>query len=163
MTPFARFAVRDGLLIAVTLVGWSALAAYSSQDTLVAEFVAVLLGVAGGLCAWVSHEWGHWLAAKAVGAKLRASTTIKSIYLFGFDNKQNSKLQFIVMALGGFAATGAVFAFIMLGLPQDLLATKVVRGLVILEILVTAILEVPGLIFGIFAYSKLPSVDVLGD
>lgn len=163
MTTFARFATRDALLIGFTLIGWGVLSAYSAQHTMLAEFVAVLLGVAGGLSAWVCHEWGHWFAAKAVGAKLRAPKTVKSIYLFGFDNKQNSRLQFIVMALGGFAATGAVFALIMLGLPQDLLATKVVRGLVLLEILVTAILEVPGLIFGLVAYSKLPSVDVLGD
>jgi len=50
----------------------------------------------------------------------------------------------------------------MLALPQDLLATKVARGLVLLEIAVTAVLEVPGLILGIVAYEKLPSVDVLG-
>ena len=163
MNAFRKFAIRDGALLAVTFIGWIAMLNSSAGDTMLAEFVAVLLGVAGGLCAWVLHEWGHWLAAQLVGANLRAANTIKSVYLFGFDNKQHSRLQFVVMALGGFAATAAVFAFILFGLPQDLLATKVLRGLVMLEILVTIVLEVPGLLLGIFAYSRLPSVDVLGE
>lgn len=163
MNSFRKFAVRDGALLTLTVMGWVLLLNFSAGNTVFSEFVAVMLGVAGGMCAWVLHEWGHWVAARSVRANLRAASTIKSVYLFGFDNKRHSKLQFVVMALGGFAATAAVFAFILLGLPQDMLATKVLRSLVMLEILVTIILEVPGLLLGIFAYSRLPSVDVLGE
>jgi hypothetical protein len=131
--------------------------------SLLVETLAVFLGVLGGLCAWVLHEWGHVLAAKSVRSNLRVPDRLFSVYLFGFDNKQHTRGQFVVMALGGFLATGVVFAFVMLALPQDILATKVFRGLVLLEIAVTAALEVPGLLLGIIAYDKLPSVDVLGD
>ena len=163
MAKFQKFALRDGALILLTLILWTITLPYSAEAGLVPETLAVLLGMLGGLCAWVLHEWGHVLAAKSVGSNLRAPEKLFSVYLFGFDNKAHTRAQFVVMALGGFLATALVFAFIMLALPQDLLATKIVRGLVLLEIAVTVALEVPGLILGIVAYEKLPSVDVLGD
>lgn len=162
MAAFGKFAIRDGMLLMFTVFAWLALANMSAYDGVVSETLAVFLGVLGGLCAWVLHEWGHVLAAKSVGSNLRAPTRLYSVYLFGFDNKQHSRGQFVVMALGGFIATGLVFTFVILVLPQDLLATKVARGLILLEIAVTTLLEVPGLVLGIFAYEKLPSVDVLG-
>lgn len=160
---FKTFALRDGTLLLVTALGWLVLGRASAQPGLLGETLGVLLGVMGGLCAWVLHEWGHVLTARAAGARLRVPRKLFSVYLFGFDNKQHSRAQFVSMALGGFMATGLVFVFVMLALPQDLLATKVLRGLVLIEIAVTAALEVPGLILGIVAYDKLPSVDVLGD
>ena len=163
MADFQKFILRDGALIFATGLGWLLLASFSAGQGLLAETIAVLLGVLGGLCAWVLHEWGHVLAAKSVGSTLRAPTKLFSVYLFGFDNKAHTRGQFVVMALGGFLATALVFAFVMLSLPQDLLATKVFRSLVLLEIAVTVALEVPGLILGIVAYDKLPSVDVLGE
>lgn len=163
MAGFQKFIGRDSALIFVTVLSWVLLGGFSAGKGVVPETLAVLLGVLGGLCAWVLHEWGHVLAAKSVGATLRVPTKLFSVYLFGFDNKQHKRSQFIVMALGGFFATGLVFAFVMLVLPQDLLATKVARGLILLEIAVTVLLEVPGLILGVVAYDKLPSVDVLGE
>ena len=163
MADFQKFIFRDGVLIFATGLGWLLLASFSAGQGLLAETIAVLLGVLGGLCAWVLHEWGHVLAAKSVGSTLRAPTKLFSVYLFGFDNKAHTRGQFVVMALGGFLATALVFAFVMLSLPQDLLAAKVFRSLVLLEIAVTVALEVPGLILGIVAYDKLPSVDVLGE
>ena len=163
MADFQKFILRDVTLIFATGLGWLLLASFSAGQGLLAETIAVLLGILGGLCAWVLHEWGHVLAAKAVRSNLRAPTKLFSVYLFGFDNKVHTRGQFVVMALGGFLATALVFAFVMLSLPQDLLATKVFRSLVLLEIAVTVALEVPGLILGIVAYDKLPSVDVLGD
>lgn len=163
MAGFGKFALRDGALIFITVLAWALLASVSAGEGVFPEMLGVLLGVLGGLCAWVLHEWGHVLAAKSAGSNLRAPSKLFSVYLFGFDNKQHTRGQFVVMALGGFVATGLVFAFVMLALPQDLLATKVFRGLVLLEIAVTTALEVPGLILGIVAYDKLPSVDVLGE
>jgi len=163
MSGFQKFILRDAGLLTVTALAWFALSGLSAEAGILPETLAVLLGVLAGLCAWVLHEWGHVVAAKAVGSDLRVATKLFSVYLFGFDNKTHTRAQFVVMALGGFIATGFVFAFVMLVLPPDLLATKVARGLVLLEITATVLLEVPGLLFGIFAYSKLPSVDVLGE
>lgn len=163
MAGFGKFVARDSILILGTVLGWFLFARISAGEGMVAETLALLLGVLGGLCAWVLHEWGHVLAAKSAGSNLRVPDKVFSVYLFGFDNKQHSRGQFVVMALGGFIATGLVLTFVLLALPQDILATKVFRGLVFLEIAVTVALEVPGLILGIVAYDKLPSVDVLGE
>jgi len=163
MTGFKMIALRDAGLLGATLIGWLGLLELSVGEGYLAEFIGVTLGLGIGVSAWVIHEWGHWLAAKAMGADLRAATKLTSIYLFGFDNKINSKAQFIVMALGGFVATACVIAFVLMVLPSEFLATKVARGVVFLELALTVSLEVPGLIFGIVAYDKLPSVDVLGE
>ena len=160
---FKTFALRDLALLATTLLGWTAFAPLSAGQGVLANFTGVTLGVAGGVCAWFAHEWGHVLAAWAAGSKLRAPNKLASVYLFGFDNKTHSRGQFVTMSLGGFVATAGVYALIHFYLPQDWLATRVVHGLVLLEIAVTVALEVPGLLLGIFAYSKLPSVDVLGE
>ena len=160
---FKRFAVRDLALLLGTLAGWMAFARLSVGEGMVANATGVALGLAGGVCAWFAHEWGHVLAAWMAGSKLRAPRKLVSVYLFGFDNKAHSRAQFVTMALGGFAATAAVFAFVHLYLPQDWLATRVLHGLLLVEIAVTVALEVPGLLLGIFAYERLPSVDVLGE
>lgn len=163
MSAFRQFALRDGAIIAATVLGWFLLAGLSARQGLIGDFLGVVLGLATGLCAWVIHEWGHLLAGMAAGAQMRAPARWNSVFLFGFDVKTSSQAQFVIMALGGFAATAAMFAFVLLALPADLLAARVARGLVMLEIVVTVILEVPGLLLGIFAYSRMPSVDVLGD
>jgi len=160
---FKRFAVRDLALLLGTLIGWSLFARFSVGEGMVVNFVGVALGVAAGLCAWFVHEWGHVFAAWLAGSKLRAPKKLVSVYLFGFDNKTHSRGQFVMMALGGFLATGLVYAFVHFYLPQEWLATRVFQGLVLIEIAVTVALEVPGLLLGIFAYDRLPSVDVLGD
>ncbi|MEL7454033.1 MAG: hypothetical protein AAGJ50_11755 [Pseudomonadota bacterium] len=163
MQAFSRFAVRDLLIVSSTIVLWLLFGSVSAGDGLAADFVGAALGLAGGVCAWLAHEWGHLLSGRAVGATMRAPTTLKQIYLFGFDNKRNSQAQFIVMALGGFVGTALAFSFAWYGLPPDWMATRVMRGLILLEASVTVLLEVPGLLLGILAYDRLPSVDVLND
>lgn len=163
MAPFRRYLLRDLALLSLTVVGWFGFAAYTAASGVWSDFFGVVLGLFAGACAWQFHEWGHLLAGWSMGAKMRAPKKLFSVYLFGFDNKQNSRAQFLVMALGGFVATGLVFAFVVMVLPADWMATRITRSLVMLEIAVTAILEVPGFILGAMAYSKLPSVDVLSD
>ncbi len=163
MHGFGKFAVRDGVILVTTIMAWIFLAGFSAGDSLFAYFIGASLGLAGGICAWFAHEWGHVLAGKLVGAKLRVPDRLTSVYLFGFDVKQNSKFQFVIMALGGFAATALAFSFAYFVLPSALMATKVLLGLILLEITVTGLLEIPGFLVGIFAYSRMPSVDVLGE
>lgn len=160
---FRKLFRRDLALLVATVLGWALFAPISGGEGWFANFVGAGLGLAAGACAWVAHEWGHVLAALMVRSKLRAADKLSSIYLFGFDNKTHTRGQFVVMALGGFAATALVFTGMILYLPSDLLATRIAQGVVMLEIALTVTLEVPGLLLGIFAYSKLPSVDVLGE
>lgn len=163
LQPFRKLMLRDLALLVLTVFGWALFAPISGGEGWLANFVGAGLGLAAGACAWVVHEWGHVLAALLARSKLRAATKLSSIYLFGFDNKTHTRGQFVAMALGGFVATALVFTGMILYLPPDLLATRTAQGVVMLEIALTVTLEVPGLLLGIFAYSKLPSVDVLGE
>lgn len=163
MQAFKRFAVRDISILIATLIAWVTFGQLSAEEGYLADFTGASLGLAAGICAWLAHEWGHLIAGAAIGGRFRAPARFFTVYLFGFDTKSNTQIQFIVMALGGFLATALVFLFVFSVLPADWLATRIVRGLVLLEIFVTVVLEVPGLVLGIIAYDRLPSVDVLGE
>ncbi len=161
MTPFRRFALRDLTLLLVTLSTWALLARIGNTGGWLGDAVGVALGGMAGACAWFAHEWGHLFAALAMRARVRPPKSLVHPYLFGFRNSENTKAQFIAMSLGGFAATAMMFWLAAFVLPQDWLAVRVMRSLILLEIAVTVALEVPGLLLGTVAYSKLPSVDVL--
>ncbi len=161
MPAFGRFAARDAAILGATALGWLAFGPLSAGSGLLADIAGAGLGVAAGACAWLAHEWGHLLAGRAAGATFRAPARLANVYLFGFDKTQNSQGQFVAMALGGFAATGIAIAIVFLALPDGWMATRVVRGLVLIEAGVTLVLEVPGLLLGLVAYDRLPSVDVL--
>lgn len=161
MKVFAPFILRDTVLLAVTLVGWLAASVIAAPEGWIYDTVSVALGALAGMCAWQAHEWGHLVFAKVTGGRVHAPERVFSVYLFGFRNAENTKTQFIAMALGGFIATAIVFLFLIPLLPQDWLATRIFRSLVIIEILVTTALEVPGLVWGILSYRTLPSVNVL--
>ena len=161
MTGFRRFLLRDGLLLVITLVSWTVLLTLETGETWASDTIAVLLGALAGACAWQAHEWGHLVFAKLSGARLHAPENLFSVYLFGFRNDENTKLQFLLMAIGGFIATSIVFLLLIPLLPQDALAVRIFRSLVIIEIIVTTLLEVPGLIWGMISYKTLPSVNVL--
>ncbi|MEL6324197.1 MAG: hypothetical protein AAFQ84_08210 [Pseudomonadota bacterium] len=163
MRAFRRLAIRDASIVAATIVAWLSLGHLSADHGWTADAVGAGLGVAAALVAWIAHEWGHLVFGSAVGATFRAPTKIATVYLFGFDNRQNSRTQFITMALGGFAATAIALWCVFNLLPADWMATRVVRGLVLIEALAIVVLELPGLLFGIVAYGRLPSVDVLGE
>ncbi|MEM7660725.1 MAG: hypothetical protein AAF292_00645 [Pseudomonadota bacterium] len=163
MRAFSQFAARDAAILATTIFAWSTLGSLSLNDGLAAEMAGAGLGLAAGICAWLVHEWGHLVVGTAAGAKFRVPDRLTSVYLFGFDKNQNSKSQFLLMALGGFVATAACVWFSLTALPQDWMATSVLRGLLLLQVAVIALLELPGFLVGLVAYHRLPSVDVLGD
>lgn len=163
MTGFGRFLLRDAILLALTLGAWVSASWITFTDGWMADTVAVALGALAGMCAWQAHEWGHLVFARVTGGRVHLPDGLFSVYLFGFRNAENSKFQFIAMALGGFIATAIVFLLLIPLLPQDWLATRVFRSLVIIEILVTTALEVPGLVWGMISYKTLPSVNVLAE
>ncbi|MEO0881280.1 MAG: hypothetical protein AAFY34_00990 [Pseudomonadota bacterium] len=163
MRAFSQFAARDAVIVAVTIIAWLFAGQLSAGDGISAEMAGAGLGLSAGVCAWLLHEWGHLIVGTMAGAKFRVPERLASVYLFGFDKNENSKAQFLLMALGGFAATAACVWGTLTALPQDWMATSVLRGLLLLQVAVIALLELPGFILGLFAYHRLPSVNVLGD
>lgn len=158
---FFRIFIRDITLLVLTVLAWIILGSISANESVLGHYLTVILGLSGGALLFVFHEWGHFIFAKAIGAKLRAPATLKTLYLFGFPKEQNTRLQFIVMALGGFMATAAGLYVVFTFLPSGWPATHMVQGLGLLLLTIILILEVPGFILGIVSYEKLPSVDVL--
>ncbi len=157
-----KLALRDGVLLTVAalLVLW--LAPLSGGTGMAADLSGVVAGLAIGLATFVLHEWGHLLGALAGRSRVRLPEQLASIYLFSYDSKGNSRRQFVLMSLSGFAVTGiAVWAAYAL-LPDGQLATRVGRGAVLLLASLTVVLEVPLLLWSL-ARPTLPPVEVFRD
>jgi hypothetical protein len=55
---FAKIAVRDLLVIAVSIALWHGLAEYTLADTPLADFLGVILGLLMGVCGYFLHASG---------------------------------------------------------------------------------------------------------
>ena len=140
---FLVMALRDAVFLAVTVALWQLAARFSAGDGALADFTGLLLGLAVGAGGYLLHEWGHLAGALATRSRVAAPETIWSGFLFSFDSRKNGLQQFLVMSAGGFAATaGVVFAFYVF-LPDELLASRVARGVALVGALLTAVIELP--------------------
>lgn len=157
---FGRLLIRD-LVIAAAVVGaWLLFMPLSVGDGPLADLVGVLLGVGAFVVAHLSHEWGHLLGAFATGSAVAAPAKLTSPLLFSFDSKRNSRRQFVIMSLSGFAVT-AVSLYVVYGLlPEAALATRVARGGVLFSASLTLLLEVPLLVASLLKGSILSQVEV---
>jgi len=156
----ARFAVRDIVIVALTLSLWWLLAARSAGSGAVADFSGWLVGLLMGVCAYLAHEWSHYLGAIAMGSRVATGTNLKSGFLFSFESEGNSVAQFVVMSVSGFVATAAVVFAFYTYLPDAYLATRVARGGVVFLAMLTLVLEIPLLLTGIFTKHVPKQVSV---
>jgi hypothetical protein len=148
-----RFLLRD-LLIAALAVGlWSVMAELSSREGFSADFSGWVVGVLVFACAYLAHEWSHYLGAVATGSRVRLGTNLASGFLFSFGPDGNSLGQFVVMSLSGFVATAAAVAFVYLALPDAYLATRVARGGVLFLAFLGVVLELPLLLYALVTRS----------
>jgi len=144
-----RFLIRDGSIVAVALALWWLLAPLSAEAGWVADLSGWVAGLLLTACAYLAHEWSHYLGAIATGSKVPLGTKLASPFLFSFDAEENSLAQFVVMSVAGFVATAiAVYSFYAF-LPDAYLASRVARGGVLFLSLLGLVLELPLLVFGI--------------
>ena len=160
---FWKLALRDAVLIAATALLWLGVAPLSAGPGFVADLAGVAAGIAVGACAFLLHEWGHLLGGLATRSEVRAPASLRSVYLFSFDSKKNSRKQFLVMSFSGFAVTAAAIAFAYGVLPGELLASRVARGLVVFLASLTVFLEIPIVIVSLLRPKALPPVEVFKD
>lgn len=151
-----KFVVRDSAVVLVAVAAWWGLAASSAGEGPLADLAGLVCGALGGAVAFVLHEWGHLLAGLAAGGTFPVSSNLKSPFLFDID-PDNSVRQFTILSLGGFAVTVLGIVLVYTLLPGDLLATRVVRGIVMLLASLTLFLEVPLLLFTIWT-GEIPEV-----
>lgn len=145
----ARFAVRDLVIITLTFVLWWLLAEKSQGTGALADLTGWIVGLMMGVCAYLAHEWSHYLGALAMRSRVETGTNLASGFLFSFEAEGNSLAQFVVMSISGFVATAlTVWAFYVY-LPDAYLATRVARGGVLFLALLGVTLELPLLLMGV--------------
>jgi hypothetical protein len=143
------FLIRDGSIVGVALVLWWLVAPLSAQSGWVADLSAWVTGLLLAACAYLAHEWSHYLGAVATGSKVPLGSQLSSVFLFSFDSEENSLLQFVAMSISGFAATAIAVWLFYTALPDAYLASRVARGGVVFLALLGIVLELPLLLYGI--------------
>lgn len=144
-----RFVLRDLAIVALTLVLWWLLAARSAGSGPVADVAGWAAGLMMGVCAYLAHEWSHYLGGLAMRSQMQTGTNLASGFLFSFEAEGNSVAQFVVMSVSGFVATAVVLFAFYTYLPDAYLATRVARGGVVFLALLGIVLELPLLLTGV--------------
>ncbi len=151
-----RFAIRDLAIVGLTLAAWALLAERSAGAGAIADLCGWIVGLLMGVCAYLAHEWSHYLGAIAMRSRVRTGQRLASGFLFSFEAEGNSLSQFVVMSIAGFAATAAVIAAFYVFLPDAYLATRIARGGALFLALLGITLELPLLVTGVVR-GRVPS------
>lgn len=155
---FVFFAVRDGLLFVLAYLLWIVFARYSAGSGAIADFTGLLVGAFVALIAHLLHEWGHLLGALAAGSVMSPGKKFTSLFLFVYSSTANSKQQFLLMSMSGFVMTAVVAWIAFAGLPDDYLATHVVRGFSLIQVFLGVVIEMPLLVWALLG-KQLPPID----
>jgi len=155
-----RFLIRDVMIVGATGLAWWGLAARSAGTGLMADFSGWIVGLLLFACAYLAHEWSHYLGAVAMRSNVLVGTNLGSGFLFSFQPEGNSVAQFVVMSVSGFVATAAAVAFFYYGLPDEYLATRIARGGALFLAFLGVALEVPLLTYGLITRAVPKQVAV---
>lgn len=158
-TPtFYHLALRDVAVFAATVLVWHYAAAYSQGSGALSDFAGVAVGALVALCSHLLHEWGHVVGGLAGRSVMQPGKSPKSLSLFVYSSKGNSKKQFMLMSVCGFIATGIVVLVCFFVLPDDYLASRVARGYSLIQVALAVVLEFPLVAWALFG-KNLPPVD----
>lgn len=155
---FSQLALRDVAIFTATVAAWHYLAVYSVGTGAVADFIGVGVGALIALCSHLLHEWGHVIGGFAGRSAMRPGTSLKSLSLFVYSSKGNSKRQFMLMSVCGFIATAIVVVFCFFVLPDEYLASRVARGYSLIQVFLAVVIELPLVAWALFG-KTLPPVD----
>lgn len=134
--------LRDVVVLVATFALWSWSRELDAVQSGLAIPVAILAGASAALAGFLLHEWGHLLGALIAGSAVSYPSTIRSIFLFKFGEK-NDRRQFLWMSGGGFAASIVVIAVMAVTLSFNAVADWIALALVVAGVLATFILEIP--------------------
>lgn len=151
---FRRFVIRDVSILLGTIVAWW-WSLEAEPGSAFASASSIVAGVGAAVCAYNLHEWGHLIGAFATDSVYVPAKRIYSPFLFSYDAERNTRNQFLVMSLAGFAATAVFVAAFLAWMPQDQQAGRIaLRGALILAGL-TVIIEFPIFFTALFR-NKVP-------
>ena len=151
---FGRFAIRDlSILLGTALLWWLSLSAEAGSSA--ATALSIGAGVGAAICAYNLHEWAHLIGAHLTQSVYVPAKRLISPFLFSYDAERNTKHQFLIMSLAGFAATALFVVAYVLWMPQDQQAGRIaLRGALILAGL-TVVIEFPIFFRALFG-TKVP-------
>jgi hypothetical protein len=139
---FRAFVVRDLAILLGTIGAWS-LSLSVEGGTRLATVLSISAGVGATICAYNLHEWGHLVGAHLTHSVYVPARRLVSPFLFSYDAVHNTRRQFLIMSLAGFAATALFVSAFALWMPQDQQAGRIaLRGALVLAGL-TVIIELP--------------------
>jgi hypothetical protein len=151
---FRRFAIRDLTILALTIVAWwSSLRLEEAPEA--ASALSIAAGVGAAICAYNLHEWGHLLGAHLTHSVYVPARRIISPFLFSYDADENTREQFLVMSLAGFAATALFVVGFLLWMPQDQQAGRIALRSALVLAGLTVVIELP-IFFKALLGSKVP-------
>ena len=121
-----KVALRHGAIVLTAITLWGVSDSWaSSSNWLLAESVAILNAiVAGGILAYISHEWGHFTGARASGSISPVLKEPVSFFMFSFKDKLNTQAQFLSMSMGGPLANWTLCFLMFILLPFDTWSQK---------------------------------------
>ena len=151
---FRRFAIRDLAIFVGTVVAWWA-SLRAEPGTPAASALSITAGAGAAVCAYNLHEWGHLLGAHLTRSVYVPAKRLISPFLFSYDAEENTREQFLVMSLAGFAATALFVIAFVLWMPQDQQAGRIALRSAIVLAGLTVIIEFP-IFFKALLGSKVP-------
>ncbi len=155
---FHKLAIRDLSFIFILLFAWQWLSPWLKGDSLMADFIGVLLGGLTALSFHLIHEWGHIAGGFIGGSDMNASVKRNAVSLFTYQASNNNRSQFLLMSLGGFIATAMLVWFSYSQLADDQFASRIVRGYSLVQVFLALVLELPLVVWAIVA-KDLPPLD----
>ncbi len=151
---FRRFAIRDLTILLGTAVLWW-LSVSADAGSSLATALSIGAGVGAAICAYNLHEWAHLIGAHLTHSVYVPAKRLISPFLFSYDAEHNTRSQFLIMSLAGFAATAVFVVAYVLWMPQDQQAGRIaLRGALILAGL-TVVIEFPIFFRALFG-NKVP-------
>ncbi|MGB5696139.1 MAG: hypothetical protein WBM46_10835 [Polyangiales bacterium] len=139
---FRAFVIRDVTILVGTIGLWWASVSVQSGTTL-ASALSIAAGAGAAICAYNLHEWGHLIGAHLTRSVYTPAKRLISPFLFSYDAEHNTRGQFLIMSLAGFAATALFVIAFVVWMPQEQQAGRIaLRGALILAGL-TVIIEFP--------------------
>lgn len=139
---FRRFVIRDVSILLGTITAWW-LSSAVEPGTSLASTLSIAAGVGAAVCAYNLHEWGHLVGAHLTHSIYVPAKRILSPFLFSYDAEHNTRRQFLVMSLAGFAATAIFLAAFVLWMPQDQQAGRIALRAAIVLAGLTVVIEFP--------------------
>lgn len=155
---YAKLFARDASIVAAAALLWWLVSGLSADPGAVGDLSGLVAGVALGVCALPVHEWGHFAGARLGRSVIRPATSLRALFAFSFDSKRNSRRSFLAMTLGGWVGTAAAVWIAYALLPDELLASRVARGMVLLSVLLVVVTEIP-LVASAYWTGRIPPVE----